>query len=411
MDNKFIRIWIFLFGILSCLVFINFFPLVNENTDYLTSYKPFAEKILSKGYSITEEDANNFFYPPGFSLILAGLFKISLMLEVSRETLIFYFSIFCVSSIGVLTFEISNLFFSKKNSLIPVFLLFSYPIFMWIIRQPNTETPFALLLFTAVFLFFRELKYERYSKVNFLNVGIILGFMMLIRPIAILCPIIFSLYIFAFNTKNTTKKSLLSSLLIILGSFAIIMPWEMFMFEKTNKIIPLSIAGSKGIYDGLTFNVKNKGYRSKIALPDDVQLLMENIYQKTTINDSFSQLANATLYSEPKQISTIVKFYFIKMSRCFYGTDSNREENKIFMLQIFYLSLILISFSIILFSTKSFNKYFLFLIILFSYFLFMGTLVLSIVRYMVPMLALMLVSTPALGEIKLRSLTKKNNYV
>lgn len=411
MDDKFIRIWIFLFGILSCLVFINFFPLVNENTDYLTSYKPFAEKILSKGYSITEEDANNFFYPPGFSLILAGLFKISSMLEVSRETLIFYFSIFCVSSIGVLTFEISNLFFSKKNSLIPVFLLFSYPIFMWIIRQPNTETPFALLLFTAVFLFFRELKYERYSKVNFLNIGIILGFMMLIRPIAILCPIIFSLYIFAFNTKNTTKKSLLSSLLIILGSFAIIMPWEMFMFEKTNKIIPLSIAGSKGIYDGLTFNVKNKGYRSKIALPDDVQLLMENIYQKTTINDSFSQLANATLYSEPKQISTIIKFYFIKMSRCFYGTDSNREENKIFMLQIFYLSLILISFSIILFSTKSFHKYFLFLIILFSYFLFMGTLVLSIVRYMVPMLALMLVSTPALGEIKLRSLTKKNNYV
>lgn len=415
-DNvKFIKLVIFIIGILSCLVFIHFFPLSNENTDYLTSYKPFAESIISKRVSITKEDARNFMYPLGFPLILSVLFQIASFLEISNELIIFYFSIFCVSTTGVLAFQISNLFFSNRKSLISPLLLFCYPIFMWIIRQPNTETPFILLLFIATYLFFYELKHEVYNKINFFSIGIVLGFMMLIRPIAILCPIIFSLYFLIFSNKQSLKKSIIASLLIITGAFMFILPWEMFMFQKSDKIITLSLAGSKGIYDGLTFNVNSKNYRSKIYLPPDVQLLMENIAQKTTINSSFSELKNAVLYSEPNKTTTIIKLYLIKMSRTLYGTDSTRDESKIFILQIFYLSMIFLSLGIILFFYKSFSKYFLFLIILFLYFLFMSTLVLSIVRYMIPVLALMLVATPALGEIKsiykLKQSEKENSYI
>ena len=262
----------------------------NESTDYDSFYKPVAENILYKRQLIDKEANLTYRYPPGFPVILAGLFIISETTNISKEHIIFIFSVFCIGLSGILIFEISKLFFYESFAFLSSLIFVSYPLLLWTIKQPNSESPFIPLLYTGVLFLIQELKKEKFAKSKILLTGVFWGLAMLIRPIAIGLPFLISLVIIFFFKSFPIGQRLLISLLIISGSVLTISPWESLVYSNEKKIILLSSSGGAGIFDGLTFNTVLKGYRVKHQYPADVEQFMKEVSQKESLNSSPSKL-------------------------------------------------------------------------------------------------------------------------
>jgi hypothetical protein len=117
-------------------------------------------------------------------------------------------------------------------------------------------------------------------------------------------------WLFASNQKYSYRITLI--IMILLGNFMIILPWEAWMYHRTAKIIPLSACGTNALRDGLTSAVKSKGYRHGITVPPDVRALQEDLskqYEKMSNYGGVASVLTEKLQSQPK---TVFKLFLIK---------------------------------------------------------------------------------------------------
>src|SRR5215831_16373312 len=82
---------VFVTSILVTFVFWMILPdtfRINESSDYISFYEPVGRNILA-GRGFTRADGSPaLVYPPGYPLLLAGLFGFSHLLNISEETIL-----------------------------------------------------------------------------------------------------------------------------------------------------------------------------------------------------------------------------------------------------------------------------------------------------------------------------------
>ena len=161
---------------------------------------------------------------------------------------------------------------------------------------------------------------------------------MLIRPAALGLSVGLALIILLFAARETALRGRLAfGALVVLGSLLVVLPWEAAVYARTGEIIPLSSGGAATIHDGLTFLAVPKEYRREVNVPDDVAELMWTIHERrgetTTTGGVFRVMAE-----EARETPVAFgKLMLIKLARSWYGIDSRMLELPTLLIQAVYL--------------------------------------------------------------------------
>lgn len=369
----------------------------NQSTDYLLAYEPVARAIVA-GQGITLDGEIAVRYPPGFSLLLAGVFRVAAALGAADETLLLAFRFVCVGLSAVLVYGLARLVWSPGMALIPALAWMTYPFFLWLAKQPNSEVPFVPVLYAAFFVFWWAMLRGRGGAglwLLYLAAGVLAGAAMLIRPAAIGLSGVLAVVVVLFAARATPLRGRLGyGALIVAGSLLVTVPWVAAVYARTGDIIPLSSGGAATLHDGLTFLAVPKEYRREVAIPEDVAELMWAVHER---RDETTTTAGAlTVIGEEARAAPVAfaKLMVIKLARSWYGIDSRMLEMPTLLLQITYVILILWG------SVYSWRRGGAlrrmtggnWLIVL--YFWGMTFLVIPLLRYMVPVMGLLMLALP-----------------
>jgi hypothetical protein len=225
--------------------------------------------------------------------------------------------------------------------------------------------------------------------------GFALGIAMLIRPIAIGTGIVCAV-LMLLGKRHSLRTRLLFCLFLVCGNLVAILPWEARLAVQTHRILPLCNGRmSASIVDGLTFAAPNSAeFNSRAWVPADVKSLMIGLTPLSGLD--FPEFMRAAAGMAKEQPFAIIKLIGIKAARSWYGTSTGRNEKMLMIIQGFFLMLLLCSFSRIHRKYPEF-RYLVFAgAVFFCYFWSMSIIVLPLVRYMVPVLGLMVVYFPAI---------------
>ena len=387
-SKKYLLVLVFFASIIFSIVFLFFFKNLGPSehkvpgSDYTYLYEPVAENILAgKGITIEGRVPTNIGL--GYPVFLSGVFFLSQKTGIDRLDLVVVFNVVFGAFVAVFLLLLAKEIFGGKIGLICSFLWMTYPFNLWFLKNPNTENPFLALLFAGFWLLFLALKKK---SLNFIFLaGFLLGLASFMRIIGLFLPIFLAFLLF-FLLSAPLKKKLFFASIFLLGNLIAISPWMFYTFSKSGGFIPISQQGPAAIVVGITW-LTTPGASS--VLPEDVAALVGRV-QAADLN-TFSKLSaflGNELISRP---SPLLKLAGLKIVRPWYATSTRWYEMKILAVQLFYLlSGVLGIAAIMKFAKDKKREMFLALFII-LYFWLMAFLNVSILRYLVPVMSLIMI--------------------
>lgn len=367
-----------------------------NSPDYLNYYAPVANNIV-KGLGMVVEDGTIALrYPPGYPLILALFTVIGDWIPLSHSQNTQLLTLLSAGLSTVLIYWLARELWSEPWVFLAPLAWCTYPLLLWLTKQPNSEIPFLMFFYTAVYTFWLGLTRTKYLNLLFFISGLMLGFGMLIRPFALGLPLLFTLMLWFFRRQSGWQVRLQWTIVYLVGVLVFVLPWEIWLTQQTDQFYLLSSGAFPSVRDGLTFAVNEKGYRQSIQVPQDVELLMTDILNLSRSGDirSISEMGDYLAVELGTRPLTIFKLMAIKAARSWYATDSGRYELPGLILQILY-AVPLIWGSIVAWKQKNTLRMMtIFIWLLLVYAWLMTTAVLSIYRYMLPVASLLFVFMP-----------------
>ena len=365
----------------------------NESSDYQTFYRPVASAILA-GQGIRLNGAPALRYPPGYPVLLSGVVGLANVTGLSEELLLFLFIALCAAGSAVVLTKLSESIWGERWGWIAGVVWASYPLQLWMSKQPNSEIPFVLLLYLSLLVTWKALTAYR-IWLGFLG-GVLVGFSMLVRPISIGVGVILAVLVFGPVKERLRTRTLLAASMLA-GCLLAIAPWEMWVHRQTGRVIPLSTGGPASMVDGLTF-AANQGHAGAgfLLVPSAVLPVMEEMRAHRKELGSTGQVLGMVVRlakSEPLKMGLLVA---TKAARSWYATDSGRLEKPILIIQIPYILLSVLALFLTGKTGTAGRKAGLAVGSLVLYFWVMTVAVLSISRYIVPAVGLLFLLWPAL---------------
>lgn len=388
-DKKLLLVSIFFVSLLVSSLFLVFLGKIGPeghqlpNTDYLNCYKPSALNFL-QGKGIFENNNGEICSPPGYPFFLAPILKLSQLLKINEISLIVLVNVILAAFSALLLFLFTELLFGRKIALISSLLWLSYPFNLWFLKNPQTETIFIPFLYLAVWIFLMSLR-KKTSSLTFLT-GIILGAATLTRPVAVFLPFLFVLLGFLFFPF---KKQILLSCLILAGFLLVIFPWEMALFSKTQNFVFLDSRGSEPVSVGFTFPLRETEGMPWPKIPDNILNLMEEIKAQNPKN--MTGLFGFFMSEFKDKPLAFLELIGLKMARSWYATSQMWWEEKIVLVQLPYLLSALFGIILAIRKQRDKIKNIIFLLGIVISFWGITTLSLSILRYMIPSMGLIII--------------------
>jgi len=387
-------------AVIAAVLFSAFVPMPDrkaENVDYLYFYEPVARMIVDKSFfnPTVTQTRQTFRYPPGLSFMLAGVFAAAGAAHVPEDLAYRLFAILCAAISAMLAFKIGCWFWSTRGALWVALAWSTYPLWLWSLAQPVSETPFVPVLMVSVLLLLDIFHGCKSPFVKSALLGLAYGIAMLIRPIALLLPLLGACVIIASLAYGRTGKRFALAAVMIAAACATIAPWEAWMHAKTGAILPLSQNGPISMYDGLTFTINGKEFRQPLAMPADVEALMRRIDRAYAESQTFRGIASTLAHEAFLAPGAVCKLALIKAGRSWYGTNSHRRESGVLVAQLVYLVFCLAGMALYFKRKRGARAVALVMVLHLTYFWFMTMAFLSLARYMMPVMALLFVFLPA----------------
>ena len=374
----------------------------NSIPDYNAFYKPVGLNIAyGKGITLHKEKIATR-YPPGFPLIISASFILERCTHIPFGKVLQFIVLLGMSIGAVLIFKIGSLFLSNKLSLIASILWIIYPLNLWLVNRPLSESVFIPFLFLGVYIYlklFLKKKYTALDIIKGLLAGIIIGISSLIRPISIFFGLLLVLLLLAkgwfWPNKGRRTYALVLSGMLLVGNLVSILPWELYVFSKRGEIIMLSEGGFYSVRDGITAYSDCKQYRKDLKMPLPAYKVTRDvcILQKSGKLNSFDDMVKFLKEALKNNTSGVIELIGIKAARAWFGTDSQSPKKEIFILLIQIPFLIFSIFgTAIMWLRKGIYKEFILIVWSIVFYTWgMTILVLSIVRYMVPAMGLLFI--------------------
>ena len=375
-------------------VFIRFLPApweAGRSADFRTYYGPVAERLAGgKGLSLPSgKPAVR--YPPGIPLLYGATFWTAHKIGVGNAsgTRILQ-GIFVVAG-AVLIAAIAFAIFPFRVALLACLLWSTYPLQLWLTRQPSGMNAFCVLLFLSVFLFLRWAKSGRYSLFYGALVGASLGLTSLVKPFAIALPVVFAILAWLCSVPcSWRKRAVFSSCVVVMYAMAI-SPWEIWARRATGHWIPLSTDGPAAMVDGLSFELV-RHTKGEVPLPPDVRSVARDVAENSKRFTNAGSVARFLIGEARERPASVGHLFLIKAGRSWYGNDSHTHEKWIALIQFVYLPLVLFGARLAWSNGTGKRNFLLVAGALTLYYWMVTTFVaLSIVRYMIPASGLLMI--------------------
>ncbi|MBI3335403.1 MAG: glycosyltransferase family 39 protein [Candidatus Portnoybacteria bacterium] len=388
LPQRIIILTLFLFSLIVSFIFLLFFrnigPLEHRipGSDYFDRYTPITQSILNgKGIGIQKNSPVT--GTPGYPFFLVPLLGISHFFGVDELSLIVFFNVLLSACASSLLFLLIGATFSREIGVIASLLWSSYPLNLWFIKNPNTEVPFMVILLLSLVFYLMAVRQK--SALPACVAGVLLGVAILIRPIALFLP--FLLFLFFFFTVSKLRRAFQKSLVFLLGTALILVPWISYASVKSGRFVPVSSLGSPAAFIGLTFAfVGNE--QNQLAVPEDVRALMQRIGDAHPLS---SKAIISLLFQEVRTHPiSLGKLLVLKLLRAWYATYGMWWEKELFLLQLPYLLTAGMGIYLSLKRPPSFPLGRSLLLMVVFYFWALTFLGISIVRYMVPAMAFLM---------------------
>jgi hypothetical protein len=153
------------------------------------------------------------------------------------------------------------------------------------------------------------------------------------------------------------------------------------------------------VRDGLTFAV-GKAYRQAFPVSEDVMALMERLLARRDDMNTLSAIVKVVGEESADDRGALVKLLAMKVVRSWYATDTGRFETIALLIQIAYLIPISIGSVAAFRHMPHLRGYIVGVWLIVLYFWFMTFLVLSILRYMTPVMGLLMTLAPGVLQIR-----------
>jgi 4-amino-4-deoxy-L-arabinose transferase-like glycosyltransferase len=400
--DKRLAVAVFATSVLVTLIFRAALPdrfSINESSDFSIHYDPLARNIAAGRGLVTRDGDFAAFYPPGYPLALAAIYRLAATSGVSESFLLSIFTLLCAGASATAIYLLGVSVNGPRAASVAALIWITYPFALWLTKQPNSETPFIAAFYAGFGLFLRAQFRGNEKWQAYMLSGVLIGLSMLIRPIAIgvwLVMIIISLAI--IRTMSARIRLRLAGVFLG-GAILAVLPWEIIAYVKTGKVVMLSNNGAIAMRSGLVFAVAEKSYREQNsipALPMDVEELMRRIYTHYGELNTPGDVAGFMSEELVKRPAPVIKLMAIKGLRSWYGTDSQRYERYALLLQIPYLILIACGTVAAWRRGGAARTLALALWPMVIYFWGMTMLVTSTLRYMVPSMGLLFTLIPVI---------------
>lgn len=357
----------------------------NEASDYFSFYRPLAQNIAA-GNGLVMNGRLPSRYPPGFPVYLAFHFLVAKLLGLSAEWLITAGNVVLSTLSCFLIYWIARLAFTERIACFAALLWATYPFNLWLLKQPNSEVPFIFVLFLSVWLFLRS-AFTGY--IPLLLVGVLTGVAALIRPIALLVALLLSLSLL-FRYAMPLLRRLIGAAMILACFLVAILPWEVALHRYSGHWVLLSTGGPPSMVNGLDYPLKYNG-RSREWIPPAASQLIDRVKQHEASLATTSDIAKWLFQQFKADPVALTQLMLLKLWRSWFATESMLHERAIGMVQSAYGLLAIAGVWLAWRRFAEARWLIALLVVLVLYFWAMTTLVLSIVRYMVPAMGFLMI--------------------
>lgn len=355
--------------------------------------------LLSPDYSggvrnlLGGQGLTSFRYPPVFPAWLAGTLRLADVLHL-RRTVTVALMLLGINTINtVLIFLNARLLWDSPFAFLAPSLWLAHPATWRQFEQPLSGSLFTMLLLSAILVVAVMLKRQTMGGMTAISVGVLLGLAMLTRPNGIALGLIVALFVLFQEWANLQSRLLFCALLLGAVIMAVL-PWEIHAYQQLGKIIPLSTGGTPSILDGLSYAVDSSEARS-VPVPEDVRQLQVDIYEQQYRElNSVGQIARYLWGELGIRPLTVFKLFLLKAARAWYGTDSGHYDGWMLIGQVPFLAVSVAGLWAALQQRGWHHCFALLGIVLIVYLWGVTILVLSILRYMIPALAILFIFAP-----------------
>lgn len=392
---------VFMAAILTTLLFWAVLPArfrVNESSDYTNAYEPAARNVLA-GDGLTLHGEPYTLTPPGYPLLLAGVFALCHLLHVPESMGLSVLILLSVGIGAVFVFLLARTVWNSRGGLIASSVWTTYPCLLWLAKQPNSELPTLPLFYGAVYLFWRTLLNETRAWHVCFALGALVGVTMLFRPIFLGLGVCLGIILVLEYRHITVRSRALLATALLAGNLVAVAPWEVWLYAKSGKVAILSTGGgrialSRGLDFGTAKTFGNGVVREELALPEDVAALMHDLRNRRHEMAGYSGVVSVLAEETRGRPLVMAKFLAIKAARCWYGTKTLRFETLLLPMQLVYLALILTGTWSAWKKGGVFRSLAICIWVLVFYTWAMAFMGATLVRYMVPAIGLSFVLVP-----------------
>lgn len=168
-------------------------------------------------------------FPPGYSLYLSFLYKITGVWDY-KSLYVHIFSLLLLALTVCLCFVIFSHLFETKVGLISAFCFCIYPLYLFLSTRPGLSEPlFFFVFYLSLWLFILGIN-RRSFFIVFLS-GAVLGYTTLTKYLSLLYPLIISVYILTDRSFKISRR-LLFAITFLSGYILCIIPWFLHLANK-----------------------------------------------------------------------------------------------------------------------------------------------------------------------------------
>ena len=294
----------------------------NHNGDFIYFYGPIATNLAAGKGLVDDKGEFATVFPPGFPVMLAFQFKAAAILGVEPLVIVAVFNVL-ISSLGCgCVFLIAEYIFTRRVAVLAALTWATYPANIWLSFQPNSEVPYLPVFFLAAFASLRALNEK---NPNFaVKAGILLGLCALMRPIALSSAAFLAGGLVLFSWKEARRKGLAAGALLATAFLLTILPWEVYVSQKTGRPLPMFAKAASLMTQGITS-----------VITDTPRNAADPLEVTKSKRGLFSLLFDE-LRADPL---AVLKLLSMKLVRGWYATYRTRKTLQILPVQLFYLCL------------------------------------------------------------------------
>jgi len=360
-----------------------------SSPDYESFYRPVAESVLEGGaFTLSGEPALR--YPPGYPAVLAAVFVVTDGLGVDRGTGVTIFSLVCMGLALATLVRLAEKVFNPKVAVIAGLLWITYPLNLFTASSTGSEALFIAILYACLLVYVLGVIRGNPSWAAVLLTGALAGAASLIRPIGALIGALLAVVLLFICSDVPLRRRFVLGATLVFANLIVIAPWLVWSSARAGEVVPLSMAGPASVLDGLTIGA-DPSEPSDVDLPASARQVTEIAWREREALTSTGAIASFMFKEMRRRPLGAATLIGAKGLHAFYASDSRSLDKVLALMQLPYLLLIGFGLMKARGADTLVRSFLVVSLVLSLYFWVMTVAALSIVRYMTPVLGLLLI--------------------